>query len=61
MASLRDLLKAELKTLDGPQVTRFKRELAKRLPQTVKEAAKLAKQAPEKPAAGGMSGNVREK
>ena len=40
---LRELLRAEMETLHGPQIGVFKRELANRLPLVVAEAAKVAK------------------
>jgi hypothetical protein len=64
MANLRDLLKNELITMQPPEITRFKRELALRLPETVKTCADLAKLPVENAAVknnpGGMSENVRK-
>ena len=41
--TVREMLQIELANLQGPEVTRFRRELRIRLPKTVRQAAKAAK------------------
>ena len=46
--TLRDLLQAEIKTLDNPwQIGAFRRELAKRLPDVIRAASEEAKKDPK--------------